>query len=306
MSDITRERIESVISDYMKNPERNAISPGSTEPAFAAPLVGFCRGDDPIFETIKGHIGEFYWTPQEAFQQGFPDLAVSPDQLTVIAWILPQTLKTRKEHRAGKEFPGERWSRVRRYGEQINENLRRHLETRLNEKDIPAVAPSLSPAWERKESPRYGYASTWSERHAAYACGLGTFGLSDGLITPVGKAMRVGSVVARIGLESSGRPYEDHQAYCLHHARNRCGICISRCPAGAISKSGHDKVKCRTYIRQVTRPYVEAHQLGVPVNACGLCQVKVPCESRIPAELVPDTVKTDAPDSGHTHGKETP
>ena len=200
------------------------------------------------------------------------------------------------------EYPARQWSQVRQYGENINENLRRHVEAKLKAKGIPAAAPALSPTWKKKESARYGYASTWSERHAAYACGLGTFGLSDGLITPVGKAMRVGSVVARIGLESSGRPYSDPHAYCLHHARNRCGICISRCPAGAISKSGHDKVKCRTYIRQVTRPYVAAHQLGIPVNSCGLCQVKVPCESRIPAELLPDTVETD---SGNTYGKES-
>ena len=38
-------------------------------------------------------------------------------------------------------------------------------------------------------SEKYAYASTWSERHAAYAAGLGTFGLSDGLITAAGQGM---------------------------------------------------------------------------------------------------------------------
>ena len=54
--------------------------------------------------------------------------------------------------------------------------------------------------WARVTSDRFGFASTWSERHAAYASGLGTFGLSDGLITPRGQAMRCGSVVARIAV----------------------------------------------------------------------------------------------------------
>ena len=45
-----------------------------------------------------------------------------------------------------------------------------------------------------KMSEKYGMASCWSERHAAFVSGLGTFGLCDGLITPVGKAMRCGSV----------------------------------------------------------------------------------------------------------------
>ena len=37
-------------------------------------------------------------------------------------------------------------------------------------------------------------ASTWSERHVAYVSGLGTFGLSGGLITAKGQAVRLGSV----------------------------------------------------------------------------------------------------------------
>jgi hypothetical protein len=45
-------------------------------------------------------------------------------------------------------------------------------------------------------------------------------------------------------------------------------------------------VKCKAYIRGVTSPYVEQKLLGMPVNACGLCQVGVPCEKGIPAALL--------------------
>ena len=44
------------------------------------------------------------------------------------------------------------------------------------------------------------------QRHAAHAAGLGTFGLCDGLITAKGKAMRAGSVVARIAVAQTPRP----------------------------------------------------------------------------------------------------
>jgi epoxyqueuosine reductase len=47
----------------------------------------------------------------------------------------------------------------------------------LGEAGYPAVAPVLSPEWEWRESERHVFASNWSERHAAYASGLGTFGL---------------------------------------------------------------------------------------------------------------------------------
>jgi epoxyqueuosine reductase QueG len=51
------------------------------------------------------------------------------------------------------------------------------------------------PEWSRRPSEKYVFSSNWSERHAAYTAGLGTFGLCDGLITPLGKAMRVGEGV---------------------------------------------------------------------------------------------------------------
>ena len=140
----------------------------------------------------------------------------------------------------------------------------------------------LSPRWERKTSERHGYASMWSERHAAYAAGLGTFGLSDGLITPLGKAMRTGSVVARIHVPPTPRPYTEHHAYCLHFTHGTCGRCIDRCPAGAITKEGHDKVRCKTYLRGEVKTYIET-TYGFEGKGCGLCQTKVPCESGIPA-----------------------
>jgi epoxyqueuosine reductase QueG len=129
------------------------------------------------------------------------------------------------------------------------------------------------------------FASTWSERHAAHAAGLGTFGLCDGLITPLGKSIRVGTVVARAPWPANPRPYKGHRDWCLFFATGKCGACIKRCPAGALSPAGHDKRKCKAYIRGVTSPYVEAKLLGVPVNACGLCQTGVPCERGIPAAL---------------------
>jgi epoxyqueuosine reductase len=140
----------------------------------------------------------------------------------------------------------------------------------------------ISPFWEMKISERFGFASTWSERHAAYAAGLGTFGLCDGLITAKGKAMRAGSVVARISVPPAQRPYQDHHAYCLFYTKGTCGKCIDTCPADAVSKEGHDKNKCRAYVQE-TASYVKTH-FGFDGYGCGFCQVGVPCESGIPVK----------------------
>jgi epoxyqueuosine reductase len=273
--------ITSLIEDFMEHSPENTLQDPDKTKAFDPPLVGFAAGGDPLFEAYKAHVGPFHWTPLEVFNQTFPDMEVTPAELTIISWILPQTRATKTDNRRQIQYPAESWSRARTYGEQVNVKLRRHVKNTLQKEGINSVAPVLSPDWERKLSDQHGYASTWSERHAAYACGLGTFGLSDGLITALGKAMRVGSVVAQIRIEPTVRAYSDHQAYCLFYTRDICGRCISRCPAGAITEAGHDKVKCKAYMRQQVMPYIK-DRYGFEGKGCGLCQTKVPCESKIP------------------------
>jgi ferredoxin len=275
--------IRSLVTDFIDRSPENHLNDPKREKAFATPLVGFADGADPLFEAYREHVGPFHWTPSEIFNHTFPGFRVDAAELTVVAWILPQTKATKEDNRRQSRYPSERWSRARTFGEEVNAKLRRHIEESLCAAGMQAVAPMLSPQWTRKMSPRFGYASTWSERHAAYACGLGTFGLSDGLITAAGKAVRIGSVVARVRVAPSPRGYSHHQAYCLFYTQGICGKCIDRCPAGAITVRGHDKVKCKTYIRQVAMPYVQDH-FGFPGKGCGLCQTNVPCESTIPTQ----------------------
>jgi epoxyqueuosine reductase len=138
-----------------------------------------------------------------------------------------------------------------------------------------------SPHFRRLRSPKVGLASSWSERHAAYASGLGTFGLSDGLITPKGKAIRVGSVVTDLVLQPSSQKYRTHRSNCLYYYNKTCNVCAVRCPAGAITSKGHDKDKCSEYAYKVIGPSKKA-EYGVKIAGCGLCQTKVPCEFEIP------------------------
>ncbi|THB72860.1 MAG: 4Fe-4S ferredoxin [Desulfobulbaceae bacterium] len=274
------EKIEEYITGWMADRANNAIEPGSAKPAFGVPLIGAACGEDPLFPFLKNDIGtDFYWTPEQAYGLAFPDQPVKPDELMVISWVLPQTKETRTAHRQAKNFPSIEWSKARHYGEMVNGKLRQSVVRFLKEQGVKSCAPMLLPQFKKSISDRYGFASSWSERHTAYVCGLGTFGLSDGLITSVGKAIRVGSVIGKMRFEPTTRSYQRHQQWCLHFNDKKCMVCARRCPADAISSEGHDKKKCKTYIRSVTAPHVEQEQLGVRVNSCGICQTKVPCES---------------------------
>ena len=274
--------LEGAVKQFFRESPENSLKNLLGERAWDEPLVGFSAGDDPIYAMLKDDIGPFYLTPDEIFRKSFPEAdPVTAGALTVVSWILPQTRNTRADHRKATVYPSERWARARYYGEMFNDLVRKHVCNILGDRGIAAVAPMHAPFWSWTVSERYSLASNWSERHAAFVAGLGTFGLCDGLITAAGKAIRCGSVVARMTVPPTARPYKHHREYCLHFSQGTCDKCIKRCPAGAISENGHDKLKCQGYLNEM-KEYVK-DRFDFDTHPCGLCQTGVPCEFRIPA-----------------------
>ncbi len=52
-------RLEHVLSTVVDAPE-NSLANDAGDPAFTEPLVGFARGDDPLFDDYRTHVGEHY------------------------------------------------------------------------------------------------------------------------------------------------------------------------------------------------------------------------------------------------------
>ncbi len=286
---ISRDWIEDLIRDFIATSPRNNMKNKTEDPAWDNVLVGFAAGADSIWQQYKEYVGAFHWTPWEVFNQHCPQESAGAEELTVISWVLPQRELVRKANRRAKKYPAEEWARIRIYGEEFNAALRQHVAKNLEQAGHAAVAPMLVSNWTIVNSKRFSYASSWSERHAAHAAGLGTFGLCDGLITAKGKAMRVGSVVAKISIEPTARPYSDHRAYCLFFDNGTCGKCIDRCPVRAITEAGHDKEKCRKHLAR-SREYVKK-TYKFEGYGCGLCQVGVPCEAGIPVKAAREALE---------------
>jgi epoxyqueuosine reductase len=271
--------IRQAITEFVRAHPANHYKTGRGK-YFASPLVGFAAGKDPLFRQYKKVIGRFHFTPEKIFNETFKK-GKRPETLSVISWVLPITEGVRKSNRKEDKYPSLLWSHTRWYGEQFNEKLRNHIVSLLKRNGYRAVAPMVSPLFRRVNSPKVGFASNWSERHVAYACGLGTFGLSDGFITAKGKALRLGSIVTDLPLTPSPKPYPHHQANCLYYFNKTCKRCAFRCPVDAITSRGHDKDKCQAYSYAVIGP-AKKKEYGVGVTGCGLCQVGVPCEFEIP------------------------
>lgn len=276
--------IENTIKEFCQTCPDNNMKNGTDEPIIENPLVGFSNGADPLYDFLQKDIGPPQMTPHKFFQKAFPNTQAKPEELTVISVILPQTQKTKDDNRKETFYPSELWARAKHFGAQFAAKLNKHIVEVLSRAGYEAVAPSNSPLQVVGKSEKYGFASNWSERHAAYVSGLGTFGLCDGLITERGKAMVCRSVIAKITIPPTPRPYSNHHAYCLYYANNTCGVCIKRCPVEAISASGHDKERCYKHCFGIAKQYVKSH-FGFDDYACGLCQTRVPCESKNPVQI---------------------
>ncbi len=258
--------ITKIVSQFVEHSPENSLKMQPDEKAFDEVLVGFSSGADPIFEAYKDLVGAFHWTPLEIFSLTVPETPVRADDLTVISWVLPHRKTTKAENRRETFYPSRRWVHARFPGEEFNCHLRRHVVDELHRKGTKAVSPVLSSQWSMEKSPKYGFASKWSERHAAYAAGLGTFGLCDGLITPKGKAHRVGSVVANLAVPSAKRPYDNHHAYCLFFYNGSCNACRKRCPVGAITDEGHNKEKCWNHAGGTCAEFVKANYVSMAMG----------------------------------------
>lgn len=281
--------ISKLIEQFVVNCSENHLHFIDESPIFDSPVVGFADGHDQIFINNKSIIGSFHLTPEEVFLNTYR--GKSPENISAICWVLPFTQAIKKSNSTEKVYPSKLWAHAKKLGEEVTLELYKNLTLYLSDLGYRAVAPSQTELYRQENITPKGIASTWSERHACFAAGLGTFSLSDGLISSAGIAVRCGSILTDMKLKPTERKYSTYFDNCLYLTKGICGKCIERCPTGAISKSGHDKNKCQDYINMIDREKREWYFQGtenlraykVKQPGCGLCQSGVPCESRIPA-----------------------
>jgi len=269
------------------HPDNQMEYPFLGERIFEEPLVGFVRGNDPIFDRFKEVVGHHHFTPWEIMRWQAENNGVKPpdpEDLSVVSFVMPFTQKTKMDNAAAVEWPAERWAQTRLLGEIFSQTFVREIVTDLMVQGILAIAPDVTPMFNKKRYPKVGWASPWSHRHIAYAAGLGTFGMHDFLITEKGVAHRLGSFVVNLKLAPNRQRPEDIHAHCLHYQGRPCLKCAKRCPVDAITEeNAHDKETCYQKVADSLK-YCNKHY-HVFIYGCGLCATGVPCESEIPKPL---------------------
>jgi len=241
---------------------------------FESPIFSVGKADDELFMGFKSPdvIGDHFLPPLEWLSTA----------KTVISWFLPYTDRIKKANAKDFKWPADEWLHGRIEGQIFINELSQYIQKQITGAGYQCIVPALD-ARLKVGSASYKHTSNWSERHAAFACGLGTFGLSKGLITEKGMCGRFGSIITELDLPVDARPYHDVYEYCT-----MCGTCATHCPVRAISlEEGKKHQVCSDFLDKTRE---KEH----PRYGCAKCQVGVPCESGIPNSKKTVTVQGQA------------
>ncbi len=257
-----RDKVAQAIIGFVRRDPANTMPAHGGLRIYDEPLVGFASAADSLFETYKEPevIGPHHLTPAEWLSGA----------RTVVSYFLPFTEEVRASNRE-EGLPSEYWVSARIDGEAFNNALRKHLVETLKALGGDALAPGIDSRFAVRQR-----RSNWSERHAAFAAGLGSFGLSKSLITVEGCSGRYGSVITTLALEPTPRTASTPFDACPFLTDGSCGLCIARCPSGAITEKGKDTAVCSAYLDNVVKPKY------APRYGCAKCQNGVPCEFETP------------------------
>lgn len=275
---ITIESITAALSEAVRSSERNYVSESMAltpedvgKRLYDDPIIAIGSADDPMWEEMKAPqaVGTLFRTPKEWLPQG----------RCVVSYFAPFSDFVVEGNKKDRVEVGNGWLYARVEGQAFLTEINHFLEQWFESQGVKALSPYASEGFKYVfeagscddiADKSLSFTSNWSERHVAFICGLGTFGLSKGLITRRGVAGRFGSVIVDAPLEVTPRPYTEIYEYCT-----MCGACM-RCPGEAITLAeGKSHTLCSAYVNTMRVKYA-------PRFGCGKCQVNVPCERGIP------------------------
>jgi epoxyqueuosine reductase QueG len=264
-SDALKEKIVSEICDFIKKyaEEQNISTKWGT------PLVGFADAAHPYILSLKEIISPSHSMPKD----------VLDDASIIIAYYVPFTKELAKTNEQAGRLASPEWALAYEQTNAMFGLLNTHLIDYLKNMGYKAAVSEETSTFDQEK-----LISNWSHRHFAYEAGLGTFGINNMLITKSGCCGRFFTIVTNLGVIADTPLPED---LCLYKGNGSCGVCVSNCPAGALSFRGYDRKKCYSLIRENAKIHTEfgssyMDEKGENANSegsevCGKCVTASPC-----------------------------
>jgi epoxyqueuosine reductase len=207
-------------------------------------IVGFASAADPLYTTLRDALGRKMLTPRD----------ILPSANTVVTFFIPFSEMLINHVRSGGKIV-QIWSDAYTLTNPLLKQIADDVRKYLNDAGFESTA----------EPPTMNYDSVnltakWSHKSSAVIAGIGTFGLNRLVITKSGTAGRLNSVITSAVLEPDKRPETE---YCLYKKNGTCGVCMERCPSGAINPDGFDRFRCNAYL--------DGKNISDFEQGCGMC-----------------------------------
>lgn len=229
----SKEKIGQFLQDFSEHSIDNSVSKENALSRecggiriFDWPIIGVSSAEVDLYkEFIKPEIiGENHLQPKEWLHEA----------KSVVSIFNPFTQQIKLSN-VGGYYPSEKWLHGRIEGQAYVVAATQALAEYLISIGGKVVVPVVGQRYKIYSTPKIY--SNWSDCHAAYIAGLGTFGINRGIITKKGIAGRFCSVITDVELKSDIRDYMVLYDNCI-----MCGACQRACPMDAINEHGKTQI----------------------------------------------------------------
>ncbi|HCY87046.1 MAG TPA: (Fe-S)-binding protein [Desulfobacteraceae bacterium] len=229
---------------------------------------------DPLLVTARAD-DRFSILPKIASPRHMLPRDLLPEARTVIVFFLPFTPELANGNIPGN-FPSNDWGKSLKRTNNLLGDISVFIRDIFKDE---GYASELTPA-------TYNFDCTtltarWSHKHLAHISGLGRFGVNAQLITPAGCAGRLGSMVTAAPM--GDHPLVTQPELCRHKAGKDCGLCIQRCPVGAVTPEGIDRHRCNDRLQVVMKRFAQNPDMKDDIDeVCAKCVAGMPCSLSAP------------------------
>ena len=254
-----KETVRSEMLDFVSRYQEQR----GTETRWREPLVGFASAADPLFVQLKTVVSPSHSLPDDLL----------PGARTVVAFFIPFERFVAQSNIEGMLVSRE-WAKAYVQTNELIAAVCQYMKGLIESEGHSVFVTPPTHNFDRAK-----LMSDWSQRHVAFAAGLGSFGLNNMLITRRGSCGRLGSFLTTLDLAPDGRMAAEA---CLHGAGRSCARCVERCVNGALSVRGFDRKRC--YARCLENG--AAFKAMGKADVCGKCVVGLPCSFTNPVGRV--------------------
>ena len=230
---------------------------------------------DPILATAAAD-ERFQILPEIAASNHMLPQELLPTCRTVIVFFIPFTPELTQGNIQGK-FASDDWGRALSLTNDLIQDISEFIRDSLRDEGF---ASELTPATYNFDPE--SLTARWSHKHLAHIAGLGRFGINAQMITPLGCAGRLGSLVTEAAL--GNHPLVVNENLCLHRAGGECLKCRDNCPVQAVTLEGVHRQTCNQRL-QVNRKQLAAKGMAEDLEVCAKCVAGMPCSLQSPVPV---------------------